>query len=452
MRLAFGAFGAFALAACTASSSAVAPPQFDPYYPTAAAVSPDEDFLFVTSANSDLRYDSGTLQVLDLQKLDDLVASWDPTAGTPPRASCRADDLFPEILVCNSTVSGQPADFMLAAVKIGNFASALGIESIDATHLRVFSTVRGDPSLTWVDFDTGAKTLTCGGSGAYARCDITHRLDQMRNDASSFGSLTVEPFGLYVDSLAERVYITHLTSGRVTLATAPKDAAPRLETTLTGMFAPNRQTGGLSAVGIAARKAGEKDGFVYVTSRDEARIALIRATEGTGGMDLVRGPSFLYSAAFEGLAVDGTPGDARAIQFTADGNRAFVVSREPSAILEFDTSLDAAGVPRHDLLGTVEICNQPSQLVLADLGEGLRGFVPCFQNGQVWVVDLEQMDLIDAIDVGKGTGSLAVSPLRKRVYVTDYADDTIAVIDVDPSSKTKNHTVLRVGKPRENVK
>jgi DNA-binding beta-propeller fold protein YncE len=443
---------ALLFAGCTASSSAVAPPQFDPYYPTAVTISPDEKYLFVESSNSDLRYDSGTVQVLDLDKIDAIIAAWNPFGGNPPRPTCKRDTLFQEILVCDSSTNGTPADFVLDAVKIGDFGSSLGIQTIDSSHLRLFSTVRGDPSLTWVDFDEGSEKLDCGGAGTFQRCDAKHRLDQMRNDDADFGGLTVEPFQLYVDSGAERVFITHLTSGRVTVASAPKDGSPRLESTLTGIWAPNRQTGGLGACGITARQPGDPDGWVYVTSVAEARLALVRATQGTNGLTLVRGPSYLYSAAFGGLAVDGSPGDARSIKFTPDGNRAFLVSRLPAAILEFDTSMDATGVPKNELLATTEICDQPSQMVMADLGEGLRGFVPCFANGQVWVVDLDRMELVDAIDVGKGTTSITVSPTRKRVYVTDYADDTVAVIDVDPASPTKDHTVLRVGKPRENVK
>ncbi|HEX7703640.1 MAG TPA: hypothetical protein VF403_23025, partial [Kofleriaceae bacterium] len=65
-----------ALAGCTAPDSAVRPPENDLYYPTGIAVSPDDALLFVTNANSDLQYDSGSISVLDLAKIDTYATDW----------------------------------------------------------------------------------------------------------------------------------------------------------------------------------------------------------------------------------------------------------------------------------------------------------------------------------------------------------------------------------------
>ena len=61
---------ALALGACTASSEEVRPPDDQLFFPTGVAVSPDESLLFALSANSELRYDSGTVTVFSLDTTD----------------------------------------------------------------------------------------------------------------------------------------------------------------------------------------------------------------------------------------------------------------------------------------------------------------------------------------------------------------------------------------------
>jgi len=72
--LALGA--AAALAGCPAGAESVAPPQYDFYFPTGFAISPDERYLFVLSANSDLRYSAGSMQVIDLAQVDAVADAW----------------------------------------------------------------------------------------------------------------------------------------------------------------------------------------------------------------------------------------------------------------------------------------------------------------------------------------------------------------------------------------
>ncbi|HMG56402.1 MAG TPA: hypothetical protein VK601_23040, partial [Kofleriaceae bacterium] len=55
-----------AAAGCTASSEDVRPPPDQLSFPTGLAVSPDGNALFVSNANSELRYDSGSIGVVDL--------------------------------------------------------------------------------------------------------------------------------------------------------------------------------------------------------------------------------------------------------------------------------------------------------------------------------------------------------------------------------------------------
>ncbi|HET6284922.1 MAG TPA: hypothetical protein VFH73_28455, partial [Polyangia bacterium] len=55
-------------AGCSLNQEGVPPPANDIFFPSATLVDSTGRFLFVTNSNSDLRYNDGTLVVVDLQK------------------------------------------------------------------------------------------------------------------------------------------------------------------------------------------------------------------------------------------------------------------------------------------------------------------------------------------------------------------------------------------------
>ncbi len=444
------------LAACTASEVEVAPPRYDLYFPTGLAVSPDERYLFVVNANSDLRYSHGTLQVFDLEQIDQLAAAW--SRGEVP-ATCAGELARPTVLGCPLTLAdGQPSPAIVpgAVVGIGNFGVSVGVQRLrsggaESPILRFFASVRGDPSVTWGDFDTQAGTMTCSGPGGYPRCDQTHRLARQRNDAE-LPPLTAEPFNIFVDGPNEHVFVTHFTSGFVSLVSAPLEVGsqPLFQDTITSLFAPSRLNGTTGAAGVAARLPGDPLGLVYVTSTREARVAVVAVSDGPLDAKerptevLVRSQSFFM----QGLETSSIEGDARSLTFSPDGSRAYIVNRTPSSLHVLDTSLDLSGKPRNDWLGSVELCEQTANLAAADFGEGPRVVVPCFQNGQVWILDPVDLRLLAIEDSGRGPHGVAISPARKKIYIGNYAEDTITVVDAAPGSPDLNRVVLRLGKPR----
>ena len=435
-----------AAAACTASSSQVAPPQYDPYFPTGVAISPDEKWLFVVSANADLAWDSGTVQVVDLDKLEVAMA---------PGGTCTDDSTRPGARLCqtSSGSASTPAPFMVeqASTKIGNFAVAAVTQQLDDGRIRLFVTVRGDPSVTWMDFDPAVGTMDCGGTGSFARCDHAHRLDSLRND-SSLGALPEEPFSLDVDGVGQHVFVGHLTTGDVSLVYAPRDGAtaPEITDTIGALFAANAYSGLVGAGGVGVRRPGaDPSPLVYIGGRYEARVATVAVARPPGGSDaladqLIRGPYFYY----QGMQAPQASGDTRAVRFSADGSRAYVLSRTPPSLMAYDTADGPDGMPNHRLDNSAEVCGQPATLAVADFGAGPRALVPCFANGQLWVFDADTLDLLDTADVGRGPNGLAVAPVRGRVYIANYAEDTIAVIDAVPGSPDSFQAIARLGQPR----
>jgi DNA-binding beta-propeller fold protein YncE len=446
------------LGGCPATAEQVAPPQYSFYFPTGLALSPDERYLFVVNANSDLRYSAGSIQVIDLDQVDALADTWNGSNGTYA-APCKPFAARPKILSCKTTADdGSATSGMVggSSVQIGSFGVSVALQPVaeggaPSPKARAFATVRGDPSITWATFDSATGALDCGGTGDFPRCDEPHRLVRFRNDAT-LPSLSPEPFDIAIDPLNERAYASDLTSGHVTLMSAPRDIEkpPILEDAIGSLWALNTLTGTLGAVGVAPRLPGDPRGLVYVTSRSEARVSLVHAVDGPPDANgrptatLVRTASFFYA----GLTAQGDPGDARNLAFTPDGNRALLISRTPPALQVFDTSLDASGTPLNRPLGIIEVCAQAANLGVADFGEGARVALPCFSTGQVWVIDPETFSLVAVEDAGRGPSGVAVSARHKKIYVGNYAEDTVTIIDARPGSPTQHRAVLFLGTAR----
>jgi YVTN family beta-propeller protein len=86
---------------------------------------------------------------------------------------------------------------------------------------------------------------------------------------------------------------------------------------------------------------------------------------------------------------------------------------------------------------------------LADSGDGDRVYISCFGDGTIYVVDpRDGLQVEDVISVGHGPYDVVASPSKKRLYVTNYLEDTIAVIDITPGSVTRNRVVMRLGQPK----
>lgn len=431
-----GLAGVAALAACPATSDEVRPDSDQFFFPTGLAMLDDQSTLFVLNANSDLRFDSGAINLVDLDRVETIANEWISTGVVPSGVDCEIDSSIAFTMVCNEK------EFILAdsTVRIGNFATEVGVQTLDDGSSRIFAAVRGDPSLTWADYNPATRSLSCGGSGTVPRCDEAHRLSRMRND-DSIGSMAVEPFGIYVDSVGGFVVLTHLVQGAVTLADAPTDGTPPiLSDVLGGIFRTDSVTNVSSALGASARVP---DGRVYVTSRSEERVQTFTIARIEG-----EHPKLLPSDYFFLRGV--SPSDnGRGIRFSPSGETAYIVNRSPSMLQVLDTSLDIGGAPRNELTRAIELCNSASNLAVGDLGDGDRVYVSCFRQGQVWAVNPSQGSVEAIIDVGRGPQGVVLSEDKEKLYVTNFLEDTIAVIDLKAGSTTENRVVLKIGRTRQ---
>src|SRR5690606_6932084 len=148
--------------------------------------------------------------------------AWTSSQEVPAGRDCEADSDIRYTLLCNEAEVVRRD----AGVRIGNFATDIKVQELASGALRLFTAVRGDPSLTYLDYDEASGELECGTSdSSFPRCDDEHRLVDLQGDPE-VGRIPDEPFGLYVDSGNGFVFVTHLTQGAVSLANAPTDGAP----------------------------------------------------------------------------------------------------------------------------------------------------------------------------------------------------------------------------------
>lgn len=494
----WGLWGCILTSGCTASADDVHPPQDQLFFPTGLAVAPDGSVLFAANSNSELQYDSGSISVIDLDAVEAVINAWSPIPnpacnvplppGMPPRTYCMPnagpcgagpdhpksgpDPNHRETLICDPSPAPKGAGFLRkdAGVRIGNFATDIAVQNF-GDKVRVVAPTRGDPSIAWADYDVKTGILSCTGSGTFALCDDAHRLANVASDPD-LPPIPEEPFGVFADPGPpgqDNTYpdgfavVTHLTTGAVTLINSPGNGNAQVADVKYNQFALDPTTGLRGATGVAGRPQGVDGEIVYVGSRSEARIQTF-----TVGRPVNNTPPYLLANDFFFLDAVGTSTggstDTRGMQFSQSGDRMYVVNRSPPTLQIFDTSIGPSGFPRNAAIGASDICRQASTLAVLDAGAGERAYVTCFQDGQIYVVDPNGASQVeDIITVGRGPYSVVaatyqaksppgdprpVTMARSLLFVSNFLEDTIAVIDVTPTLATQNRVVLRIGQPR----
>jgi hypothetical protein len=450
---------ALASSACTASSDAVRPPPDQLFFPSGLTVDkPDNaSVLFVANANSELRYDSGSISVIDLSIVDSVISAWVKDKDT---GGCEPDLDHRETLVCDESIFIKKD----ASVRIGNFATDIALQNFGGP-VRVFVPTRGDPSIAWADYDGGKLSCTTGSEG-FALCDDAHRLSTVQNDPNL--PIVDEPFGVFADPgpvddhSKGFAIVTHLTSGAVTLIDSPSNGNAQVADVKFNLFLADQNTGLRGATGVAGRTPGEDGDIIYVGSRTEDRIQTLTVGRPFNGTL----PYLLPSNYFFLDSVGGNTGgstDTRDVKFSRTGDRMYVVNRRPPSLQVFDTSLGPSGFPRNAATGASDICRQGSKMTVFGQPDNdpvvqldnERAYVTCFQEGEVYVVDPRgQSQVEDIITVGRGPYSVAAAKLGSTssassfLFVSNFLEDTIAVVDVTPTSATRDRVVLRIGEPR----
>src|SRR5688572_13446661 len=230
----------FVALACVASTTSAC---FDPddgreppldriYFPSALALSPDGNRLYVANSDWDLQFNAGSVQVYDAEQLRSLLPTYCASDAECSAVGGRCD-LTPS--VDESGVERAPTHWCLPAdsddpcgglglqtaaqrttspglcapidnrgdgllldsVRVGAFATDLIYRSNPAGGGRLFVPIRSDATLHWMDVAGDAPgssaELDCG-QGTSGECDARHRRGDATNEATPSGDqLPIEP-------------------------------------------------------------------------------------------------------------------------------------------------------------------------------------------------------------------------------------------------------------------
>ena len=479
------------------------------YFPSGIAMDPGGRYAYVANANADLRYGGGTIMLVDMLAFECSVARFrqlNPVQpGAPPsdlpaacgsdptvwdagitRSLCQTDPIDPSIVDCDET------GFIRApsTVRIGNFAGVVRVRALDDVHRRLFVAVRGDPSITMVDVDLSKDPNASGMLNCYdpnhtlppvpsspVACDVSALAQQFYcqglptctlgiNDNGAT-QLPTEPFGMQIDEARGRLLVTHLSSGQVSVLALDQPAQTSLLSSSTSFF-PLDSSGRHGAFGLAKQHPEDPISTWYLTSNLNAEIATFRLANA----DVIVGQTaFALSASFA------QGGDVRDIAFDVGGNRAFVTENNPPSTMVIDTSPDPmnGNQARNVVTDIVDICQTPSHLKVTKLAvTGAAGAPPylktkvvvvCFLSSQIMIVDPDRPGVDDTIFSGMGgpndvafnfygagetppaAVTTTITGMPRHGYVTNFSESTVAVVDLEPGSKSENRVIARLGFP-----
>ncbi len=151
-------------------------------------------------------------------------------------------------------------------------------------------------------------------------------------------------------------------------------------------------------------------------------------------------------------------GDVRGLAALPDGSGLVAVSRRPPALVLLDAEAGPDG-RTVQVREAVELCSKPTDVAVRSYDGWNVAYVTCWGTGEVWIVDLDDASLLDVVPVGKGPHAIVFAPdepwippeLRYRAYVSNFAENTVAVLDGDPTSVTWNRVIGKLGLPEEAV-
>lgn len=268
----------------------------------------------------------------------------------------------------------------------------------------------------------------------------------------------------------QHVLVSHLLTGEVTLidasvanpaSTADVHPTEPVVLDVRGVGFSGDSAGRALGFGLAAREPGNPRSLWYATSRNNARIALFRV-----GFSNVLLPFSLVPLVGPFNAGD----DVRDITFDpctdrGPGNagcRAFAIQNHPPSLFTIDTRIDPlrvpAGSPQNVITDAVSVCQAPSHLAFQSIADPLGGprrnrvYVLCYGANQMAVVDPDLSLLVDSVLVGRGPNEIvfnfdgdAAPADEPRAFVTNFLDNSISVVDLQPGSRFENHVVARIG-------
>ncbi len=394
----FSIFLALALTwGCGVDEVGIEPPTDELYFPVGMDVHPDGRYLYVANGVFDRKFNKGTVMVYDTYERQ-LLAD--------------------------------------ATVPIGLFGGEIAVRRLEGEQVVAYTTSRDDNELLRLEVEgQGAELLLPAGG-------------ELTEDVSA------DPFGMALDP--QGLMLTHLSRGIVSFW------YERAE----GLTFGCDHTLPAGATNVARHPSL---GWAYVTDRTGQRVQLVEPVHfEADGEGLTRDACEWRARGH--ITVDGAEsrGRTRGLSFSADGTLLYVASSTDSSVRIYDSSVRSDGRPRNTLLWATPAGSAPNVIKVAGLrpgevrppdgldgpardaldlkGEGLV-YATVFNDDRVVVIDPDNGLVIARIDTGKGPHDIVflTDPSGGlRGYVSNFRDNSLSVIDLEPGSPSRFTVVATV--------
>ena len=409
-----------AFAACSSASTVGEPPEQQFYFPSGLThvdvPGSTEGALYVANGNFDKRYTHGTFVGINLDQVG------------LPAFGARVPETGPVQLTALPLPSTEGAEVIGdARVNIASFAGELGLWKRPNGELRFFVPSRSEGDYLQV-IDGPAPALNATPS---LRCftalkdtddcwSAAYSMTAYQDPVTSLPRATA-PYGVTVAPDGE-VYVTHLTN-----ADSPRGSNKNLTSYIVHFNAETLQVDANSFVALgpgAVNTAVVGKKWVYLTGR-----AL------TGGTQFVRLLNRTGSAVLGG-GIEFTLGivDARGISLSSDETRLYFAGRNPDRLVVASITGADTDAPLVRVMRTVPLAAGPNQVItIPRPGRSDLVAVTCSTAGVLALYDDDLGGLVAQVQgVGLQPFSIAADQQGAgvRLYVSNFADGRVAVIDV----------------------
>ena len=453
------------------------PPDAQLNFPVGLALSQSGKYLFVVNSDFDLRYNAGTVQALDVRAIEEHARACELPAGSSATLPAAKDCDFSDA-----------SEFVRGAVRIGAFgADAVSIPrydgsgaQLDATRGWLLVPVRGDATVTFVDYDETSTGLVLGCShGAKegdgdprvrpaTACESAWRIGNQPSQDARQLTLEGEPISIAIPTAwgasptdeprhsGGIAAVVHQDSGDVSLIIGTSRAGDvpqaRLATTLSGLPA-----GGSSITALDLPESPFTPRFL-VTNISQSNVYVLSYFGYQGSLDraaLVISdiiPIPTNSAGYDtrGALVDPPTPD----EPSSRPIRVFLTNRTPASLVVGEIDPDSK---RLHFFENVPLPLGPSRITRAELprldSDGTTRLhtllvIASFDQRQIVTYDPDLRRIGNVARVGRGPYALAIDNANKLGFVANFTESTVQVIELDPANtRYFQEPIYTVGKP-----
>ncbi|MCG3173764.1 MAG: hypothetical protein GMKNLPBB_01965 [Myxococcota bacterium] len=405
---------------------------------------PGANTAYVLGANFNLEYSGGSIRVLDLPKLEELIAK-----DNGKYRAKRFPDLVPSVFD-DAILAGQ-------GVEVLNFGGELRYARMGETEL-LFAAVREGNSITPIEIGDNGRSLRCflnspeGGQ-------VCKRPASIETGADDPFGLTFLPAG--AAGLTEsHLLVSHLRRGEIASFAMDTFAADRnLDALLLRRRILQTRSGGASSIVVSPIT-----GAAYAPLRyDDVEAAMLGFFFLRDLANAPLNPDLSpVSIPFTYLQFGRTLGanEIRSAILSPDGRTLYAISRSPDQLAAIDIapSPDGRNIA-HRVKRSAALCAGAGRVLYLDMEQARDVLlISCHDDDMVMVADPFTLEIIRGIQGDFFDGPFEMIPYKVpsshspdgvalRVLVGNFEDGTVTVLSVDRSAH-QIEPVARVGARR----